>query len=433
MEGSPTAVIPSPAAERASAAPPRWPGGQGRLATPRLGASVEWLAALQFVGAVFPLAAGLLLYGWRAAGAVATVVGATYVTAKVWQRIGRRGDVIDVPWALLSALLLAMLLPAHLFATSYAADSPAGVPAAATPGAPWPILVAAGMTLVMLMWLLGGSRRAHPILLTYLVAVVLFQSMLAPQAVLHRGKLLTGDLLNATDAGPAHAKQPWIDAPPLEYHDAIRRQSVAEQLTLFTLGLEQPDRAWLSMQTLIRDRLPPLEDLIVGGQPGPIGCSSAVAVVVGGLFLLYRGLIDYRIPLLIVVSAWVALLVLPVPIVITEEGPEWRWLALRESAATWAVAISFANYELLASPLLFAAFFLATSPSIRPMARPWRAVYAILIGVTAAAMQLYVSTTTGPLVAVLAGGLATPLFDRLWRGCAPAPPLVGADSAGAAL
>jgi Na+-translocating ferredoxin:NAD+ oxidoreductase RnfD subunit len=115
-------------------------------------------------------------------------------------------------------------------------------------------------------------------------------------------------------------------------------------------------------------------------------------------------------------GAWAAMLILPVPIVITEQGPEWRWLAWRDSAATWAVAITFANYEVLASPLLFTAFFLATSPSIRPMSRRLRAVYGLFIGVVAAALQLYVSAATGPLVAVLAGGLLSPLLDRFWRG-----------------
>ena len=397
------------------------------MSAPRLGVTLPRLLAMHFVGALFPLAAGLLLYGWRAACAVAVVLLSTYAAARVWRLIGRRGDMIDLPSAVYAGLLLAMLLPGHLFAAGSGVVMPD--PSAADPApmpAPWPILVCAGFLLVMLMWLLGGSRRAQPILLTYLVLVALFQPLLTPQTVLHRGRLLAGDLLHAVDAPASFARQPWIDAPAVEGYDAIRRPPVAEQLTLYTLGLEQPDRAWLSMQTLLRDRLPPLEDLIVGGQPGPVGCSSAVAVVVGGLFLLYRGMIDYRIPLLIVISAWVAVLVLPVPIVITEQGPEWRWLALRESAATWAVAVSFANYELLSSPLLFVAFFIATHPSLRPMSRRWRAAYALLVGTLAAAMQLYVSTSTGPIVAALVGGLATPLFDRLWRG-RMAPP-AGSDA-----
>jgi Na+-translocating ferredoxin:NAD+ oxidoreductase RnfD subunit len=100
----------------------------------------------------------------------------------------------------------------------------------------------------------------------------------------------------------------------------------------------------------------------------------------------------------------------------TEQGPQWAWLALRPSAATWGVAVTFANYELLASPLLFAAFFLATSPSIRPMARAWRPAFAAAAGVMAAAMQLYVDVSIGPYVGLLLAGLLVPVMDRTWRG-----------------
>jgi len=29
----------------------------------------------------------------------------------------------------------------------------------------------------------------------------------------------------------------------------------------------------------VRDAMPPMEDLVVGGHPGPIGASSAIAVI----------------------------------------------------------------------------------------------------------------------------------------------------------
>ena len=137
----------------------------------------------------------------------------------------------------------------------------------------------------------------------------------------------------------------------------------------------------ISMETLIRDAMPPLEDLIVGGHPGPIGTSCAIAVIIGGLFMLYRGVIDYRIPLLVVITTFLATLVLPVPVTIHEGVRHWRWLAIRHPGVGAALATTFANYELLASPLLFMAFFLATSPAVRPMARRARTFYAILLGI----------------------------------------------------
>ena len=115
--------------------------------------------------------------------------------------------------------------------------------------------------------------------------------------------------------------------------------------------------------------MPPLEDLIVGGAPGPIGTSSAIAVIIGGMFLMYRGVIDYRVPLLIFLAALISLLVLPVPVAIKETTRSWHWLAMRDPDVTLPVVFTFANYELMASPLLFVAFFLATEPSVRPMPR----------------------------------------------------------------
>ncbi len=162
----------------------------------------------------------------------------------------------------------------------------------------------------------------------------------------------------------------------------------------------------------MRDRVPPLEDLILGGQPGGIGVSSAVGVIIGGLFLLYRGLIDFRVPLLSIVTTYLTLLVLPIPTVITDHGAHWSFLAMREPDVRWDVGLTFATYELMASPMIFTAFFLATAPSVRPLVRRARALYAICLGILCAVAQLYASVSFGPYVALLAAGLLSPTFDR---------------------
>ena len=97
-------------------------------------------------------------------------------------------------------------------------------------------------------------------------------------------------------------------------------EPASQSITSYTTGQLKPERGQMPLHELLRDRMPPLEDLIVGGQPRPIGQGSAVAVIIGGLFLLYRGLIDFRIPLLAMASMFVALLILPIPTVITDHG-----------------------------------------------------------------------------------------------------------------
>jgi electron transport complex protein RnfD len=161
--------------------------------------------------------------------------------------------------------------------------------------------------------------------------------------------------------------------------------------------------------------MPPLEDLIVGGHPGPIGTSCQVAVIIGGLFMLYRGVIDHRIPLLIIVSAYIALLVLPVPLAIDSSVRQWHWLAIRQPGVGAALAITFANYEVAASPLLFTAFFLATSSAIRPMTRRGRTLYAIAVGILSAAAQLYLSVSIGPYIALLLAGVVAVGMDRFFK------------------
>ncbi len=158
-----------------------------------------------------------------------------------------------------------------------------------------------------------------------------------------------------------------------------------------------------------------MEDLVLGTVPGSIGVTSAVAVIVGGLFLLYRGLIDFRIPLLITASAWIALLALPIPAG-TDQHLHFQWFPSHVQGVGWTMGITLANYEVLASPLLFTAFFLAGSPNTRPLSRKSRAIYSVLIGVLAAGFQLYLSVSLGSYLALLLAGFTTPVLDRC-MGC----------------
>jgi electron transport complex protein RnfD len=169
------------------------------------------------------------------------------------------------------------------------------------------------------------------------------------------------------------------------------------------------------LDALLRDRMPPLEDLIIGGQPAPIGCGSAIAIIIGGLFLLYRGMIDFRVPLFIFITALVALLLLPAPVVLKENEAVFRWMPMHVSDVGWQMGLTLANYELMAGPLTMVAFFFATSPSIRPMNRRARVAFASLVGVLTAIFQLYVSIAIGAYLALLATSLVTPQLDKWFK------------------
>ena len=380
------------------------------------GITIPNFFAMHVTGACFPLVAGLLLYGWRAATSIAIVLVSSALAMVVWRRIGSRGGQMSFSHSLWLALLLALTLPPHLLTDSFPTRGNHTI-------ATWPLLPAAGLIIIPLIWLLGGlgSGRLHPVIIANLILVALFGGLLEPHQALQRNRIVVGDVMDLSRTDPDEPlRGRWISAPPIPGHDALRVPNLASQRLIdYTSPWHRPPRQFASLVTLIRDAMPPLEDLIVGGHPGPIGTSCAIAVIIGGLFMLYRGVIDYRIPLLIILSAYIALLVLPVPISIDASAGQisrhWHWLAIRQPGVGGAIALTFANYEMMGSPLLFMAFFLATSPAIRPLARRARTVYAIVVGILAASAQLYLSVSVGPYIALLIAGIIAAGLDRFFK------------------
>jgi Na+-translocating ferredoxin:NAD+ oxidoreductase RnfD subunit len=398
------------AADATPLEPVRLPSHGAPLRLLHSGIDVDQFFATHLRSAFFPMAAGFAFYGWRAMLVVGGVMGSAAIALLLWRRVGARGAELRFTHGLWMAALLAMAMPAHLAATE----------TSGRPTHPWPLIPAAGIALAGMLWLFArsGSSRVHPVAVVFLLIASLFSVTLQPRSVLQRGRIFTGDVLDVPSVEPpryAPIKESWMEAPPLRGVDAILTRTAAVPLRDFTRGQAQLEHGWLTLDEVIRERLPPLEDLILGGQPGMIGASSAIAVIMGGLFLLYRGMIDYRVPLLIVVAAFATFLIAPIPVVITGNVPRWQWFAVTQPRIDWSWAITFANYELMAGPLLFVATFLATAPGVRPMTKGARAIYAILVGVIAAVAQLYLSVSFGPYLALVLASPLTPLLDRWVR------------------
>lgn len=381
----------------------------------------------QIAGLLVPLAAGIVAFGWRAAICIALVVGGAAIGWCAWQLVGRRGRHLHLSHTLWLALMLVALLPAHL--AGGVAQGPSGGPAVSL----WPALPAAGLLLAGLSWLLGGTTggRINAALICYLLLlVVLGGGALMPHLVLRSERAVIGDLMDYRREPTGElAVTPWVVRPPVYVSDATWQLPAADRLSLYTVGLDQPERRQFTLESLIRDRMPPMEDLIVLGQPAGIGLASAAAVISGGLFLIFRGLSDARIPVISLSTAYLTLLIAPIPAAITREGPAWTWFPglggtaglssewpwVRLGSVGWDVGLTFVHYELLAGPMLFIAFFLAPLPSLRPLAGRWRVGYALMLGPLMALSQLYGSVAFGPFIALLAVSLLTPAIDRNTR------------------
>src|SRR4051812_42694847 len=104
---------------------------------PHSGSSVGSFHSMHFLAAVLPLTAGVIFYGWRAAWVVALVMISTGIGVSIWKRVGARGKQLRQSQALWFALLLGLMLPAHLATIIPPGDISIG-------GAAWPILPAAG-------------------------------------------------------------------------------------------------------------------------------------------------------------------------------------------------------------------------------------------------------------------------------------------------
>src|SRR2546423_4505284 len=80
----------------------------------RSGLTVDEYYGMHALGGVFPLTAGLLLYGWRGAWTIAVVLLSAAAGVVAWRRVGTLGHQLRLPHAMWLASLLALMLPAHL-------------------------------------------------------------------------------------------------------------------------------------------------------------------------------------------------------------------------------------------------------------------------------------------------------------------------------
>lgn len=137
--------------------------------------------------------------------------------------------------------------------------------------------------------------------------------------------------------------------------------------------------------------LPSLWPLFVGNVNGSLGETSAIACIVGGLYLCWRRSAAWQIPAgLIAAAAVLAGLV----------------NLLRPEASLTVL------HHLAGGSLLFGAFFIATDPVTSPLTARGRAVYGVGIGLLVILIRLLSSYPEGVVFAVLLMNATVPLINR---------------------
>lgn len=136
--------------------------------------------------------------------------------------------------------------------------------------------------------------------------------------------------------------------------------------------------------------LPQLWDMFIGRIGGCIGETSALALIIGGVYLLIRGVISWHIPVIytgvVALSAWVL-------------GPQ-------------GIFTGSPLFHVLAGGLMLGAFFMATDYTTSPMTKKGIIIYAVGCGLLTMLFRLYTNMPEGVSFAILLMNVATPIIDR---------------------
>jgi electron transport complex protein RnfD len=165
---------------------------------------------------------------------------------------------------------------------------------------------------------------------------------------------------------------------------AFLTASFAKAMTAWTAPIDAVSAATpLAMGPAV-SRIP---DLFFGSVAGSLGETSALAILLGGIYLFYRGVIDYRIPVGILGSVTV-----------------FGLLAGQDPV-----------FHLLSGSLLFGAVYMATDMVTSPVTKAGRWIFGIGIGVIIMVIRVWGGFPEGVTYAILFMNAVTPLLNRWTR------------------
>lgn len=131
-----------------------------------------------------------------------------------------------------------------------------------------------------------------------------------------------------------------------------------------------------------------ISNMLIGNIGGCIGETSAVLIILGGLYLMYKGIINYVIPTFYICTVAILMFILG------------------------GFNFIFVIYELLAGGLMLGAFFMLTDYTTSPMTKKGKIIYAVLAGLITTVIRLYGGYPEGVSYSILLVNIMTPLIDK---------------------
>jgi electron transport complex protein RnfD len=166
-----------------------------------------------------------------------------------------------------------------------------------------------------------------------------------------------------------------------------------------------------------------LWELAVGLIPGSVGETSAIALFVGGVFLIWRGAINWRMPLSYIASVMILVAVLPMSD--GHGGHIGIWQAAYWHDPTFVLKVMAAHA--LSGGLMLGAFFMATDMVTSPLTSKGQVLFGIGCGILVVIIRLWGGYPEGVCYSILIMNTAVWLIDRVTR-----PALFGAKGGASA-
>lgn len=366
-------------------------------------------------------ACGVLLFGIAAAKVLAVAVLSAILGDWAVSIASRRPIIGGISHACLTGLLLGLMLPATV---------------------QWFVpMFGALVAVILAKGLFGGLGHYvwQPAVVGRVVVQFLFSGQLslsttlAVSPVLAPGHLLVGDL----DAARARevnlcTYRGWTATEEPGLAEAWKMERPVQALRRFAEGKVPSDSEVLQdrplrFEPLLRDALPPWTDTLFGTVPGGIGETCSLALIIAGLYLMYRGYLRWQLPVAILGSAALAAAILPVETADPVEGYLWLPLLEVEQSASQAraVGVAYVMYHLTAGQLMLGAFLLSGDMIVLPMRARGQLLFGVGVGVLTIFMRLYGHLEGECYWAILIMNWLVSPIDRWTRrpvlGLAPAP------------
>lgn len=134
--------------------------------------------------------------------------------------------------------------------------------------------------------------------------------------------------------------------------------------------------------------------MFLGTTAGTIGETSALALLIGGAFLLVRRVINYRIPLFYIGSFSVFILAYAL-------------------ATGRGIDVSYLLAHLCGGGLMLGAFFMATDYVTSPITPNGKIVFGIILGLFTFLFRIFGGSAEGVSYAIILGNLLVPLIERV--------------------